>query len=97
MPPEFKEWIPKLSLESGIIKGKDAWLNLSETVICHQSSFSTITPKIDRGLKWVFKKLAPLESIKDNGSFSQYSEVINKLLNDLDFLHEDTNLREKSS
>jgi ATP-dependent helicase/DNAse subunit B len=97
MPAEFKEWIPKLSLESGIIKGKDAWLNLSKAVICHQSSVSTITQKIEKGLKWVFKKLAPLESIKDNGSFSQYSEVINKLLNDLDFLHEDTNLREKSS
>jgi ATP-dependent helicase/DNAse subunit B len=97
MPPEFRECIPKLSLESGIIKGKDAWLNLSKTVICHQSSVSTVTPKIDKGLKWLFKRLAPLESIKNNGNFSQYSEVINKLLNDLDFLHEDDNLREKIS
>lgn len=97
MPPEFREWIPKLSLESGIIKGKDAWLNLLKTGIRHQSSTNTVTPKINTGLKWVFKKLSPLESIKNNGNFSQYSEVINKLLNDLDFLQEDNNLREKIS
>ena len=97
MPAEFREWIPKLSLESGIIKGKDAWLNLPKTLSGQLSVDSSQLSKIEKGLKWVFKKLAPLETIKDNGSFSQYSEVINKLLNDLDFLHEDTNLREKSS
>src|SRR4030065_484623 len=99
MPAEFMEWVPKLSLESGIIKGKEAWLNLNKSGVRSRESGvkkNNGLSKIDKGLKWLFKKLTSLESIKDNGSFSQYSEVINKLLNDLDFLHEDTNLREKS-
>jgi RecB family exonuclease len=53
--------------------------------------------EVKKGLQWVFKKLIPLESIKENGSFSQYSEVIGKILNEFDFSYEDTDLKEKTS
>ncbi len=90
MPSEFREWIPHICLRAGIIKGKDAWLNLSKTVSSQQSVYdpgevSSLTSKIEKELRWVFKKLAPLESIKNKGSYSRYSEVIIELLNDLDF------------
>ncbi|MEW6162160.1 MAG: PD-(D/E)XK nuclease family protein [Nitrospirota bacterium] len=92
MPSEFREWIPMLCLRSGIIKGKDAWLNLSKTV-------SSLPSKIKKGLRWVFKKLAPLESIKNKGNYSQYSKVIGDLLNDLDFSgvsSQEADLKEKA-
>jgi ATP-dependent helicase/DNAse subunit B len=81
MPPVFREWIPHICLRSGIIKGKDAWLNLFKSEVRKDYRL----PNIEKELRWVFKKLAPLESIRDKGSYSQYCEVIIKLLNDLDF------------
>jgi ATP-dependent helicase/DNAse subunit B len=77
-PQVLKERLPMFSLTSGIVKGKDAWLNLSETV-------SSLKSEIEKGFRWIFKRLMPLESIKDHGTFSQYSEIISSLLKDLDF------------
>lgn len=90
VPSAFREWIPHICLRSGMIKGKDAWLNLSKSIgiqsTTHgQSAISSLISKIEKELRWVFRKLAPLESIRDKGSYSQYCEVIIKLLNDLDF------------
>ncbi|MEW6416830.1 MAG: PD-(D/E)XK nuclease family protein [Nitrospirota bacterium] len=85
VPSALKEWIPHICLRSGIIKGKDAWLNLSKAISNQQSAISNLMPDLEKELRWVFKKLAPLESIRDGGSYSQYCEVIIKLLNDLDF------------
>jgi RecB family exonuclease len=98
MPQELRKGIPMLCLRSGIIKGKDAWLNLSKTVSSEQSAVSSLSHEIEKGLKWIFRKLEPLESFKNNGTFSQYSEVISKILNDLDFSglsDQDTDLKEK--
>jgi ATP-dependent helicase/DNAse subunit B len=91
--PGFRNRIPILSLRSGIVKGKDAWLNMTEAL----SSNISDNKEVKKGLQWVFKKLIPLESIKENGSFSQYSEVIGKILNEFDFSYEDTDLKEKTS
>jgi len=98
IPQELREGIPMLCLRSGIIKGKDAWLNRSKTVNSQPSAVSSLSHEIEKGLKWVFKKLAPLESFKINGTFSQCSEVISKILNDLDFSNlsdQETDLREQ--
>jgi ATP-dependent helicase/DNAse subunit B len=94
MPPSFREAVPMLSLRSGIVKGKDAWLNLTQAVSGEKIAVSN---EIERGLRWVFKKLSPLESIKNSGTFSHYGEVIGKLLNDFGFSHEDADLKEKTS
>ena len=108
IPQELREGIPVLCLRSGIIKGKDAWLNLSKTLnsqstthgqsVYDPRAVSRLSHKIEKGLKWIFKKLAPLESFKINGTFSQYSEIISKILNDLDFSNlsdQETDLREQ--
>ncbi len=90
MPSAFRDFIPHICLRSGIIKGKESWLNLLKTVGSQQSVYNpkegiNQALKIEKELRWIFKKLAPLESIKNKGSYSQYSEVITELLNDLDF------------
>ncbi len=90
VPLALREWIPHTCLRSGIIKGKDAWLKLSKAIsnqstTHRQSAISNLIPNLEKELRWVFRKLAPLESIRDVGSYSQYCEVIIKLLNDLDF------------
>jgi ATP-dependent helicase/DNAse subunit B len=95
LPPEFKEWIPSLSLESGILKGKNEWLNLIKKLNYQQSINKIYLSNIEKGLKWLFKKLSSLESIKDKGSFTQYANIINKLLKDLGFSIEDKELEEK--
>jgi ATP-dependent helicase/DNAse subunit B len=85
IPSGLRECIPILCLRAGITKGKDAWLSLSKTVRGQQSAVSGLQTEIGKGLKWVFKKLAPLESIENSGTFSQYSEVISRILKDFDF------------
>jgi len=82
LPSEFREWIPSFSIRSGIIKGKDAWFTITEPASNNVTAFSK---EIEKGLRWVFKKLAPLESSRNNGTFGQYSEIISKLLSDLGF------------
>jgi ATP-dependent helicase/DNAse subunit B len=81
LPSAFRECIPRVCLTSGIIKGKDAWLNINKSGTENGNRF----PGIEKEFRWVFKKLAPLESIKNKGSYSQYSEAIINLMNDLDF------------
>lgn len=95
LPPEFKDWIPLLSLESGIIKGKEQWLNLIRKLLGQQSFSNLPLPKIEKGLKRLFKKLLPLEDIRNDGNFIQFSNNINKLLKDFDFTIEDNELEEE--
>ena len=94
MPSAFREWIPHICLRAGIIKGKDVWLNLFKP----EARKDYRLPNIEKELRWVFKKLAPLESIKNNGTFSKYSEVIIKLLTALDFsdVSEGVDLKEQA-
>jgi ATP-dependent helicase/nuclease subunit B len=85
-PQVLSKRIPILSLTSGVLKGKDAWLTVISQSMTHgHSTIDSLQAEIEKGLKWVFKKLSPLESIKVHGTFSQYSELILKLLNDFDF------------
>jgi ATP-dependent helicase/nuclease subunit B len=75
-----------LSLTTGIVKGKDTWLTvISQSTTHRQSTVDSLQTEIEKGMKGVFKKLTPLESVKDHGTFSQYSEVVSKLLHDFDF------------
>jgi ATP-dependent helicase/DNAse subunit B len=86
MPAIFREWIPRISLYSGIIKGKNSWLGLSKTLLNVKSqALRDILPEIEKELNRVFKKLKTLESLKDIGTFKQIAEALHKLLSDLDF------------
>ncbi|MBT9538188.1 MAG: PD-(D/E)XK nuclease family protein, partial [Nitrospirae bacterium] len=99
MPAIFREWIPQISLYSGIIKGKNSWLGLSKTLSnVKNPALRDILPEIEKEFKWVFKKLKPLESLKDRGTFKQISEALHKLLSGLDFSDtEDTETKEQVS
>ncbi|OGW36829.1 MAG: hypothetical protein A2Y97_06160 [Nitrospirae bacterium RBG_13_39_12] len=81
LPLSLHQCIPNICLKSGIIKGKDAWLSINTSGLIKDS----LTSEFGKDLRWIFKKLAPLESIKNNRSFSQYCEIIIKILNDFDF------------
>ncbi len=95
LPPEFRDWIPSLSLESGIIKGREQWINLIKKLHSQQSLNNVHLSKIEKGLKQLFKKLLPLEKIRNDGNFIQFSNMINKLLKDLDFTIEDKELEDE--
>lgn len=102
MPEIFRHWIPSISLNSGIIKGKDSWLNLKKVVSPEsssgqQSAVSSFSDEIEKGLKWVFKKLAPLESIKDKGTYRKICETLYKLLRELDFSDGGIDLKEQTT
>jgi len=92
LPPALRESVPRICLESGIIKGKEAWLGFlrSQTSIRVRDRKTRQGKEIDaaeieKGLKWVYRKLSPLEVIRNAASYVKYSEVIMKLVNDLDF------------
>jgi len=95
----FRAWIPQISLYSGIIKGKNSWLGLSKTLSnVKNPELRDILPEIEKEFKWIFKKLKPLEFLKDRGTFKQISEALRKFLSDLDFTDaEDTDTKEQVS
>lgn len=101
LSPVFRNYIPRLCLITGISKGKDAWLNLSSFEQNRRDSETTKYVWISdlvKELRRVFKKLEPLEKLKDYGSYTLYSECIMKLLNDFDFSSagsEDGDVKEK--
>lgn len=88
----FRKYIPDFSLMTGIAKGKDIWMNLSEReYLLHNQKDR---PKgelraLEKELQRLFRRLAPLEYIRHAGSFSKYSEVIAKILTDLDFSYDE--------
>ncbi|MEK6581251.1 MAG: hypothetical protein AABZ25_02570, partial [Nitrospirota bacterium] len=90
MPEIFREYIPQISLNSGIIKGKNSWLNLTKTL-------TGLPPEIEQKIKWIFKKLAPLASIKEKGTYKQFCEGLAVILAELDFSGEDTDLKEQAA
>ena len=90
MPEIFREYIPQISLNSGIIKGKNSWLNLTKTL-------TGLPPEIEQKIKWIFKKLAPLASIKEKGTYKQFCEGLAVILAELDFSDEDTGLKEQAA
>ena len=88
LPSSFKEYIPSICIASGLTKGKNAWLNLMKSK--EKYSYGELisgkeSQAIEKDLAWVFKKLSHLESIRNNASFSDFSDAVMNLLNDFDF------------
>jgi len=84
-PAIFTEWIPLISLYSGIIKSKNSWLGLSATLSTVKNpALREILPEMEKELKRTFKKLKPLETLREKGSFRQISEAVRNLLSELD-------------
>jgi ATP-dependent helicase/DNAse subunit B len=86
LPESLKKWIPLFSIESGIISGKTAWLNF----ISEGSEVLDITAieerkEIGKNLKQVFKKLKPLDDIKNGSTFDAYTDLLQKIIEDFGF------------
>ncbi len=88
----FRKYIPGFSLMAGIVKGKDLWMNLSERKQFLHNPTDRLKGELrslEKELTRVFKTLAALENMRYAGTFSGYSEVISKILTDLDFSYND--------
>ena len=88
LPACFREYIPSLSIASGITKGKDVWLSLMESELLRANA-EFISDRESRAVRkelmWVFRKLTHLESIRSKASFSDYSNAVINLLKEFDF------------
>jgi len=81
----FREWIPRISLYSGALKGKNSWLALKTLQQEEQPAVNSFLPEIEKELGWIFRKLKPLEALKETGTFKQISDALYELLGELDF------------
>jgi len=72
IPDKLRINLPRASLSSAIIKGKNRWLS--------------ILKKNKEDLEWVFEKLSPIEKIKDSASYSDYLKGFYKVLDSLGFM-----------
>lgn len=94
VPGVFKKWMPKISIMSGIIKGKNSWLALSSNPDIQKTVRKDITNEIDSGLKSIFKKLSDIETIKERATPRQFCDCLNRLINDFNFSDIDDDLKE---
>lgn len=68
---DLRASVPRASLSSAIIKGKNRWLSIFK--------------KNTEDLKRIFEKLSPIEKIKDSASYSDYLKGFYKALDSLGF------------
>ncbi len=86
IPEHLNRWMPSLSLQSGIVTGKAAWLDfIAEGSEVLDVQLLPEREAIERELRWIFKRLLPLEEIKKGASYARYADVLRKLLDDLEF------------
>lgn len=84
LPEALKKWIPLISLSAGIIKEKTSWLSLRD-IRSNNEQITDSPPEIEAGIKQVFQKLLKIESIKETGTFMDFSDALRKLLHELEF------------
>ncbi|MBF0329556.1 MAG: PD-(D/E)XK nuclease family protein [Nitrospirae bacterium] len=85
-PETLRRWMPSLSVMSGVVSGKDSWLDFAvqggETVdilaIQDASSF-------EKDLNFVFDLLAPLEILKNGARLTEFAMALKKCLSLLGF------------
>jgi len=91
IPHGLKKWMPSLSICSGIVAGKAAWLNFisggSEII---DTSVLKEKDALEKDLRRVFKKLQPLENMKNGASFDAYVRLIRNIIDDFGFLQCDS-------
>ncbi|MBF0558905.1 MAG: PD-(D/E)XK nuclease family protein [Nitrospirae bacterium] len=102
MPEHLNRWMPFLSIRSGIVAGKSAWLDfMAEGSEVLDVRAIAEREAIEKELLRFFKKLQPLEEIKGGAGYIQFAEIIMKLLEDLEFTvapdEPDSNIRKKTS
>ncbi|MBI4684460.1 MAG: PD-(D/E)XK nuclease family protein [Nitrospirae bacterium] len=93
----LRKFIPQVSLKSGIIKGKESWIHFQGSGLSAQDLGikDDVLSEISNGLRLVLKKLALLESMKDSGTYTQFSTVLSRLLENLAFSASDIDFTEQ--
>jgi len=108
IPESLREWIPTLSLQSGIISGKKAWLDFitngnerfdreriertlkrDEALRLFEEPEDALLRKIEeigRDIISIFRKIEPLEKIKEASSLTHLVSTLRAVLQDLRFL-----------
>ncbi len=94
VPAVFRKWMPKLSIMSGIIKGKNSWLALSANPDIQKKIEKDIINEVEDGLKSIFKKLSYIEAIKESATPRQFCDSLNKLIDDFNFSDTDADFKE---
>lgn len=89
IPDAVKRLIPVVAPQSGIISGRETWLDFaaegSDAVDMREIQASEgINLKDD--MEWVFNKLSRLEEIRESATFARYADVLKSLLDELGFL-----------
>lgn len=87
IPDSLKKWVPYLSIKSGIVSGRKAWLDFVSggSEILDVDRIEDM-PRIKNDLEWAFSRLRPLEDLKDKGTFTDYVTVLRDLMHELGFL-----------
>ncbi|MBI3592821.1 MAG: PD-(D/E)XK nuclease family protein, partial [Nitrospirae bacterium] len=86
IPGSLRKWIPLISVQSGIISGKTAWLDfISSGSEVLDISLLPERSSVEKDLNWVFERLQPLEDVKTGATFTTYAMLLKKLLDDFGF------------
>ncbi|MCC6345830.1 MAG: PD-(D/E)XK nuclease family protein [Nitrospirales bacterium] len=86
LPDSLKKWMPSLSLQSGIIAGKNSWLSFladgSETL---DMRLMKEREAVESALESVFRNILPLEEMRSGAPLDRHAEALQKVVNDLAF------------
>ena len=84
--PEFlRQWIPSVSLKSGIVKGMEAWENLNPDI-----TDKKVLAPLAEDLKHIFSLLLPLISVRGGSTPENYHALIITVMDELGFTAEDS-------
>jgi ATP-dependent helicase/DNAse subunit B len=87
IPEGIKKWVATLSLESGIVSGKESWRNFIEEG-SEKVDMSLMKEKgmIEKDMAWIFEKLQPLEDVRKGAGIEVYVYFVRDILNEFGFL-----------
>ncbi|MBA4373486.1 MAG: hypothetical protein C0402_11575 [Thermodesulfovibrio sp.] len=85
IPELLRQWIPSISLKSGIVKGREAWENLNPDI----ASKKVLAP-LAEALKHIFSLLLPLISVRGGSTPENYHALIISVMHELGFTADDT-------
>jgi RecB family exonuclease len=87
IPEGIKKWVATLSIESGIVSGKESWLNFikggSERI---DMSLMKEKDTIEKDMAWIFGKLQLLEDAGKGAGLDAHVHLIRDILNEFGFL-----------
>jgi ATP-dependent helicase/DNAse subunit B len=85
LPEILRRWIPKISLNSGIVKGKGSWINIKKILAMQNSKTEMPPDEIETEIKQILKILSQLESIKNNSTYSRFCKILQSTADKLGF------------